>query len=90
MDIELERIINLIGMCVFPICLCLSLPVFIYSLVLEKETKLVESMKINGMKMQNYWFVNFVFDFIMYIITSGLYWASGALVFQISFFAETN
>ena len=50
-DTELERIINLVGLAVYPCCLCLSLPVFIYTLVLEKETKLVETMKMNGMKM---------------------------------------
>ena len=53
LDTELERVINIVGLAVFPMCLCLSLPVFIYTLVLEKETKLVETMKINGMKMYN-------------------------------------
>ena len=32
-----------------PFSLCLSMPVFMYTLVLEKEKKLIESMKINGL-----------------------------------------
>jgi hypothetical protein len=72
-DEELERLINLLGLAIFPCCLALSLPVFIYSLVLEKETKLVETMKINGMKMYNYWLVNFLFFLMVYIATASFY-----------------
>lgn len=89
-DTELERIINLIGLAVFPSCLCLALPVFIYTLVLEKETKLVETMKINGMKMFNYWYVNFSFNFLIYFFTAGLYWFVGAIVFKLNFFTATS
>lgn len=89
-DIELERLINLIGLTVFPACLCLALPVYLYNLILEKETKLVEIMKINGMKMYNYWFINFVFFFLIYSITAGIYWFAGAVVFKLNFFSETS
>ena len=88
-DKELERIVNLMGLLIFPCCLCLSLPIFIYSLVLEKEKKLVETMKINGMKMYNYWLVNFVFDFVIYLLTAGFYIMMGRL-FGLTFFAKTN
>ena len=40
----------MIGLGVFPSCLAIALPVFLYNLVLEKETKLLQTMKINGMK----------------------------------------
>lgn len=90
LDLELERIINLLGLAVYPLCLCLTLPVFIYTLVLEKETKLVETMKINGMKMRNYWLINFVFDFIIYAINAGLYWFCGVFVFKLTFFLNTS
>ena len=86
LDTELERVINIVGLAVFPMCLCLSLPVFIYTLVLEKETKLVETMKINGMKMYNYWFINFIFDFIIYAITVSCFWCAGAFIFRLNFF----
>lgn len=36
-------------MAVFPSCIAIALPVFLYNLVLEKEAKLLETMKINGL-----------------------------------------
>lgn len=42
---------------ILPFTLCLSMPVFIYNLVREKEMKLIEFMKINGLLMKNYWIV---------------------------------
>lgn len=89
-DIELERIINLVGLAVYPCCLCLSLPVFIYTLVLEKETKLVEIMKMNGMKMYNYWLTSFAFNFLIYSMTAGSYWFLGSGIFKLNFFYKTN
>ena len=41
-DEEIMRLINLLGAGLFPISLCLLLPVFIYNIVLEKESKLIE------------------------------------------------
>jgi hypothetical protein len=90
MDLEIERIVSLAGMVLFPICLCISLPVFLYSLVLEKEMKLLENMKINGMKMKNYWLVNFSFFFLIYVFTSGLFWLSGRYIFNVTVFAKTG
>ena len=56
---ELDRGVSILGVLVFPICMTMCLPVFLYYIVLEKETRLVETMKINGMRMRNYWIVNF-------------------------------
>src|SRR5690349_10829016 len=89
-DTELERIINIVGLAVYPCCLCLSLPVFIYTLVLEKETKLVETMKMNGMKMYNYWLTNFFFNFLIYALTAGTYWFIGSFIFRLNFFLKTS
>lgn len=48
-DTEIMRLISMLGAGLFPISLCLLLPVFIYNIVLEKESKLIEIMKMNGM-----------------------------------------
>jgi hypothetical protein len=90
LDLEVERIINIIGLAVFPSCLAIALPVFIYNLVLEKETKLLETMKINGMKMANYWLVNYIFNLSIFFITVVVYWGSAALIFQMNFFRSTD
>jgi len=51
-----------------PVCLCLGMPVYMYRLVLEKEQRLTETMKINGLILHNYWIVNFAFNYIYYLI----------------------
>mmetsp|Transcript_5690 Transcript_5690/g.9782 ORF Transcript_5690/g.9782 Transcript_5690/m.9782 type:complete len:104 (+) Transcript_5690:1099-1410(+) len=46
-------------------------------------------MRINGMTMRNYWTVNYVFNFLLYLVSS-----SSLVIFgiwsDISFFTETN
>jgi len=64
-----------------PFCMCLGLPVFMYSLVLEKEKRLMENMKINGLNLANYWFVNYVFNYCYYFITMVLFYGFGKYVF---------
>mmetsp|Transcript_15182 Transcript_15182/g.23440 ORF Transcript_15182/g.23440 Transcript_15182/m.23440 type:complete len:95 (-) Transcript_15182:160-444(-) len=58
---EAEKFVNVIGNLVFPALLSLSMPSFLYTLVLEKEQRLVQNMKINGLNMRNYWIVNYFF-----------------------------
>lgn len=52
-----ESIINLAGASLYPLSLSLLFPVFMYSIVLEKEDKLIEMMKMNGLRIVNYWLV---------------------------------
>lgn len=47
----------------------MTLPIFIFNIVIEKETKLLEFMKLNGMRMKNYWIINYLFNFIIYMMT---------------------
>jgi quinol-cytochrome oxidoreductase complex cytochrome b subunit len=47
-------------------------------------------MKINGMKMANYWIVNFFFNLAFYMITVVLFMLFGNKVFGLLVFAETN
>jgi len=61
----------------------MGLPVFLYQIVLEKETKLIENMKINGMKMKNYWQVNYIFNLIFYLATALLFLTFGMKIFQL-------
>jgi hypothetical protein len=56
-DSFINGIINLAGASLYPLSLSLLLPVFMYSIVLEKEERLIEMMKMNGMKIINYWTV---------------------------------
>ena len=90
LDVEVERILNMIGLGVFPSCLAIALPVFLYNLVLEKETKLLQTMKINGMRMSYYWLVNFTFNLSIFLVTVAIYWLTAAFWFKMNFFVNTD
>ena len=86
----LMKIINLAGASLFPLSLSLLLPVFMYAIVLEKEERLIEMMKMNGMRMRNYWIVNYIFNFSMYFIMIVTFFIFGYAFLGLSFFTETN
>ena len=79
-DEQIMRVINLLGAALFPLSLCLLMPVFIYNIVLEKEQKLIEIMKMNGMRMYNYWIVTFGFNFFFYSVTIMIFFIFGRFV----------
>lgn len=58
------------GAVFFPMILLLPLPLFLYTMVLEKVDKLKEMMKLMGMKERNYYLVTFVFQYGVFIIAS--------------------
>jgi len=89
-DKDIQRGVSLMGLFMFPVCMCMGLPVYLYFLVLEKETRLVDTMKINGMRMYNYWFVNFIFNMALYGITAGIFILFGSKVFKMMVFEETS
>jgi hypothetical protein len=74
----------------FPLFLSLCLPVFLYTIVLEKEQRLIENMKINGLNMLNYWKVNFIFNFLMYLSVMTVYLTFGKFLSSLTFFTETD
>jgi hypothetical protein len=47
-------------------------------------------MKINGMKMLNYWTVTYMFNFIFYMATALLFMLFGNMVFQLQLFTDTS
>ena len=53
----ISSLINFAGGPLYPLSLSMLLPVFLYAIVLEKEEKLIEMMKMNGMRIINYWMV---------------------------------
>ena len=85
-----DSILNTISALIFPLGLSLLFPVMLYSLVLEKEEKLVQMMKMNGMKITNYWFVYFIFNFILCFITNVVFFLLGAFVLKTNFFLKTS
>lgn len=46
---ELFKVLSTIGVYMYPVVMSLGMPAFLYTIVLEKEMRLLENMKINGM-----------------------------------------
>jgi hypothetical protein len=88
-DQEVAKGVAFICISIIPLCLCLALPVFLYQIVLEKETRLTETMKINGMRMSNYWIVNFLFSLLFYWITVFFFLACGIWIFKLEIIVNT-
>ena len=85
----IQKLISFTGSTFYPLAVSLLMPLFMYTIVLEKEAKLIENMKINGLKMTYYWLANFVYNFIVYLVTISLFLFFGGVVFKLNFFSET-
>lgn len=68
--VESMRVGDLMGIFFYPFIMMLMLPVFMYTIVLEKQGRLRDMMSLMGLKMHNYWIVTFIFFYIMYCIQS--------------------
>ena len=84
-----KRIMVFIGCCVFPLCLAMGFPVFMLNIVSEKEKRLIETMKINGMNMTYYWITTYIFNYLFYTAIILLYFFFAKYVFQIYTFTNT-
>jgi hypothetical protein len=86
---ETEKVANLVGTLIFPALLSVNIPGFLYQIVQEKEQRLLQNMKINGMRMRNYWMVNYLFNLTIYLITASSFFLFGLYIADFSFFVET-
>lgn len=86
----LMRIINIIGSGLYPIALSILMPVILYSLVSEREDKLLEMMKMNGLKVFKYWIMSYLFNFGLEVITFTAFFVFGKYVLGLSYFTETS
>jgi hypothetical protein len=55
-----------VGIALFPSAISFLMPVFLQSLVMEKEKKLREMMKMMGMSSMIYWLVNYIVSVFEY------------------------
>lgn len=75
---------------IFPLGLSLLLPVFLYLTVLEKEEKLIQMMRMNGMSITNYWAINFLYNLLISLATNIVFYLYGYIFLDISFFKQTS
>ena len=86
----LEKFIIITGSTLFPFSLSLLLPIFMYIIVHEKEEKLIMMMRMNGLRMSNYWLVNYLFMVSFSLITYTVFYIAGYWVFELNFFTDTD
>lgn len=82
-------ILDAFGVFLYPIALSIQLPVYIYILVMEKSDKLIEMMKMHGLKMPTYYLINYLWNMTMLIGVICLFWVVGAAI-KLRFFLETH
>ena len=78
------------GSGLYPLGLSLLLPLFLYMIVSEKEEKLLEIMKMNGLNIKYYWISTFIFNFLISMVTFMVFYLFGFYVIGLSFFTETS
>ena len=82
-------IVGLLEKFIYPLILHLLFPVFLSNIVYEKEFHLRVIMKMMGLKMKVYWFVNFSFDAVLYAAVTGCFVLCGYLL-QFRFFTQND
>ncbi|KAN0029592.1 hypothetical protein ACTA71_007723 [Dictyostelium dimigraforme] len=61
-------IASLLGGSFYPFALSFIMPLYIYSIVYEKQEKLRDLSLMMGLKIRNYWFMTYIFNFLIYTI----------------------
>eukprot|EP00727_Mastigamoeba_balamuthi_P013914 m51a1_g9145 hypothetical protein (836) ;mRNA; f:87108-90307 len=92
MPVETETLPYDFGSYIFayltPFALSFLVPVYVYTIVHEKQQRLREMMKMMGLRMRMYWAINFVYDCVLYLVVIVLYVAIG-LAFRLRVFTQT-
>jgi hypothetical protein len=70
-----------------PFAIAFLLPVYVFSIVHEKQQKLREMMKMVGLEMSSYWAINFIYDLLLYVIVMVLFIGIG-LAFGLRVFRQ--
>jgi len=85
---DIVQLLNLVGALLYPVALNLSLPMFLYLLVMEKENRVKSLMEFHGMSNAAYVASNFVFFLFIYIVLASLFWICGRAL-NLSVFVDT-
>eukprot|EP01113_Clastostelium_recurvatum_P022760 TRINITY_DN2727_c0_g1_i3.p1 TRINITY_DN2727_c0_g1~~TRINITY_DN2727_c0_g1_i3.p1 ORF type:complete len:854 (+),score=218.34 TRINITY_DN2727_c0_g1_i3:132-2693(+) len=78
---------SLMGSMFFPFALSFLMPLYIHAIVLEKQERLREMMKMMGLEMRNYWLITYLYYLIMYGMVV-LVVVGASLAFQFAIFTK--
>lgn len=85
-----DKLINILGSSLYPLGLALLLPLFLYAVVSQKQDRLIQIMKMNGLNVRYYWINFFGFNLLISAITFSFFYAFGRYVLELSFFTQTS
>jgi len=74
----------------FPVALCMGLPLMLYVLVMEKEEKIKHLLETNGLIVYNYWVSFFIYNFIVLELVTAAFLLTGYLFIDISYFRNSS
>eukprot|EP01027_Heterolobosea_sp_BB2_P006992 GEZU01010470.1.p1 GENE.GEZU01010470.1~~GEZU01010470.1.p1 ORF type:complete len:184 (+),score=45.20 GEZU01010470.1:41-592(+) len=80
---------DILGIALFPFAISFLMPVFLYTLTMEKELRLREMMKMLGLKPFTYWANNYFFDLILFSAVA-LVFVACELAFRVRFFTQSS
>ena len=75
---------------VLPAAMIMGMPMFLINIVSEKEKRLIENMKINGMNMSYYWVATYAWFYMYYTLVQLTFFFVGKYVFTITFMKYTS
>ena len=77
---DVIQLLNLVGALLYPVALNLSLPLFLYLLVMEKQSRVKSLMEFHGMSNVSYLASNWIFFIVIYVLLATLFWIVGAAI----------
>lgn len=86
----LSSMFQLLNIIFYPFAIGLCLPIILSSLALEKEERVQDLLKINGMSMKKFYFSNLLFWFLFCSIVTLIFFISGNLILDDGFFKNNS
>jgi ABC-type multidrug transport system ATPase subunit len=86
----LQNMFQLLNIIFYPFAIGLGLPIILTSLAMEKEEKIHDLLKINGMSMIKFYLSNFVFWFIFLTIIVTIFFVGGYFMLDDGFFYNNS
>ncbi|CAG8641009.1 16181_t:CDS:2 [Dentiscutata erythropus] len=80
---------SLIGGILYPFGVSFLLPIFVITLVKEKEDKILVMMKMNGLKTSTYYLTHYIHFYAEHIVTTLVFVITG-LIFKMEIFTKTG
>ncbi|KAJ3273832.1 hypothetical protein HDV01_003810 [Terramyces sp. JEL0728] len=80
---------GLLGSTLYPFGISFLLPIFVITLVSEKETRILLMMKMNGMKPWYYYTAHYITMLILYCISATIFYITGVF-FRLTLFTQTD